>query len=102
MAAIAFPGDVTCTVQLEPGASPIEPSRREPSLELPAERYRLGSTIGKGGMGEVIAADDVQIGRTVAIKRMRMAVPTQDAMRQFLHEARIQGRLEHPSIPPVH
>src|ERR1051325_12210239 len=69
---------------------------------LLAGRYRLARLIGKGGMGEVIAARDEQVGRDVAIKRMRAAAPGERAVRRFLREASIQGRLEHPAIVPVH
>ena len=69
---------------------------------LIAERYRLVRLMGKGGMGEVIAARDEQIGRDVAIKRMKAARPSERAIQRFLREASIQGRLEHPAIVPVH
>src|SRR5262245_39411766 len=65
-------------------------------------RYRLGRRIGKGGMGEVMAARDTQIARDVAIKRMRAAAPSERAIQRFLREAMVQGRLEHPAIVPVH
>src|SRR3954465_12096501 len=65
-------------------------------------RFRLGRRIGKGGMGEVMAARDVQIARDVAIKRMRAAAPSEKAIQRFLREALVQGRLEHPAIVPVH
>jgi hypothetical protein len=78
----------------------VEPHRTvEPLL---AGRYRLARLIGKGGMGEVIAARDEQVGRDVAIKRMRAAAPSVRAIQRFLREASIQGRLEHPAIVPVH
>jgi len=76
------------------------PERDEPILL--AGRYRLIRRIGKGGMGEVLAARDEQVGRDVAIKRMRAAAPSERAIRRFLREASIQGRLEHPAIVPVH
>ena len=34
-------------------------------------RYQLGEIIGRGGMADVIAADDIRLGRKVAIKLMR-------------------------------
>jgi eukaryotic-like serine/threonine-protein kinase len=80
---------------------PGEPSQRPPRPIL-AGRYRLSRRIGKGGMGEVIGARDEQVGRDVAIKRMRSASPNERAIQRFLREASIQGRLEHPAIPPVH
>src|SRR5688572_23978897 len=65
-------------------------------------RYLVARRIGKGGMGEVMGARDEQIGRDVAIKRMRKANPSERAIARFLREATIQGRLEHPAICPVH
>ena len=67
-----------------------------------AGRYRLARLIGKGGMGEVLAARDEQVGRDVAIKRMRASAPSERAVQRFVREASIQGRLEHPAIVPVH
>jgi hypothetical protein len=69
---------------------------------LVASRYEIVRRIGKGGMGEVMAARDEQVGRDVAIKRMRAATPSERAVQRFLREAQIQGRLEHPAIVPVH
>jgi serine/threonine-protein kinase len=77
-----------------------DPPRAGP--QILAGRYRLGRRIGKGGMGEVIGARDEQVGRDVAIKRMRAAAPAERAIRRFLREASVQGRLEHPAIVPVH
>ncbi|MEP6859294.1 MAG: serine/threonine-protein kinase [Deltaproteobacteria bacterium] len=78
------------------------PDRPEPSDTVVAKRYRLARRIGKGGMGEVMAARDEQVGRDVAIKRMRAAHPSDRAIARFLREASVQGRLEHPAIVPVH
>jgi serine/threonine protein kinase len=65
-------------------------------------RYTIQREIGKGGMGEVVAARDEQIHRDVAIKRTRSRTPNERAVARFLREAQIQGRLEHPAIVPVH
>jgi serine/threonine-protein kinase len=86
--------------QVEP--APGEPTPGPSSHPVLAGRYRLGRRIGKGGMGEVMAARDEQVGRDVAIKRMRAAAPNERAIQRFLREASIQGRLEHPAIVPVH
>src|SRR5579859_6418489 len=87
---------VTCDNRTRPR------ERRASAPLIAGERYELGETIGSGGMGEIILAYDLQIGREVAIKRMHAADPTPEQLSRFLREARIQGRLEHPSIPPVH
>ncbi|HEY5934001.1 MAG TPA: serine/threonine-protein kinase [Kofleriaceae bacterium] len=66
------------------------------------EHYQLGPLLGKGGMGEVVLAEDLRLGRSVAIKRMRQASPNDEAVQRFLREATIQARLDHPAIVPVH
>ena len=71
-------------------------------VELPPPGYDIGALIGKGGMGEVVAAHDLRIGRDVAIKRMRSAHPDAGQVARFLREARIQARLDHPAIVPVY
>ncbi len=78
------------------------PGATDLGLGSSAHRYTLGPLLGRGGMGEVFSALDEQIGRPVAIKRLRMNDPSPDALTRFLREARIQGRLEHPAIVPVH
>jgi len=70
-------------------------------LEMPA-RYKLDKVLGQGGMGEVLLAIDETIGREVAVKRIRTANPSPEELSRFVREARVQGRLEHPAIVPVH
>jgi serine/threonine protein kinase len=91
-----------------PAASPTQdtivprrPSSQAP-LALPPMGYQIGELIGRGGMGEVLAAHDQRIGREVAIKRMRSVTPDSEQLARFLREARIQARLDHPAIVPVH
>ncbi|MEO8699334.1 MAG: serine/threonine-protein kinase [Kofleriaceae bacterium] len=64
--------------------------------------YQLGELLGRGGMGEVLLADDLRIGRKVAVKRMRAEAPSSEAVERFMREAKIQARLDHPAIVPVH
>lgn len=74
---------------------------RSPAMAS-TERYRIGESIGRGGMGDVLAARDLLIGRDVAIKRLRRDEVPPAMLERFLREACIQGRLEHPAIVPVH
>jgi serine/threonine-protein kinase len=68
----------------------------------PLDGYALGEVIGTGGIGEVIKALDLRVGRDVAIKRLRTTSPSAEEVTRFLREARIQARLDHPAVAPVH
>jgi tetratricopeptide (TPR) repeat protein len=64
--------------------------------------YRLLELLGRGGMGEVYLADDLTLGRKVAIKFLlpdRTADP--DARRRLLREAQAAAAVEHPGICTV-
>jgi eukaryotic-like serine/threonine-protein kinase len=103
----AVTSDRDATETARPDSAPTEPATRmrlrPPSAPIDmGDRYRLGKVIAKGGMGEIVAAHDVQIGRDVAIKRLLSDAPSPIALARFLREARIQGRLDHPAIVPVH
>jgi len=67
-----------------------------------SSRYSVGAPLGQGGMGEVLLATDEHIGREVAVKRIRAANPSSEELSRFVREARVQGRLEHPAVVPVH
>jgi len=84
--------------------SPLSRSRADSRPALPGDgaRYRFGEVLGEGGMGEVLAAHDEHIGRKVAVKRIRALDPTAEELSRFLREARVQGRLQHPAVVPVH
>ena len=98
----ATDGDEPYTV-VRPGRADSVPV--DPSIDLVTaglDAYALGEVIGKGGMGEVVKAHDKRIGRDVALKRLNADQPTLAEASRFLREARIQARLEHPAIVPVH
>ena len=94
--------DVEESWPTEVGPVPVGPAHAHSMGTSTVARYTLGPILGRGGMGEVYSAHDEQIGRPVAIKRLRTTTPSADALSRFLREARIQGRLEHPAIVPVH
>ncbi len=67
------------------------------------ERYLELKTIGKGGMGEVLLAQDTQLKRKVAIKALREEyVKSPDAVGFFVREAVITAQLDHPNIVPLY
>src|SRR5215470_182874 len=65
-----------------------------------AGRYLILGEHGRGGLGRVSRAHDVELGRDVAIKELISRGPVSEV--RFLREALITARLEHPGIVPVH
>ncbi len=65
-------------------------------------RFEPLQVLGEGGMGEVTLAEDRDIQRKVAVKRLRSDARTAPALARFAEEVRIIGQLEHPNITPVH
>ena len=64
--------------------------------------YRLIRTVGRGGMGVVYEAVDLESGRRVAVKVMQWRGIDQSRARQrFEQEARMASDLHHPNIVPV-
>ncbi|SOD62771.1 Serine/threonine protein kinase [Streptomyces zhaozhouensis] len=75
--------------------------------ELLADRYQLTSLLGRGGMGAVWRAYDLQLGRDVAVKELRLpehlgAEERATWMARLDREARAAARLKHPGIVTVY
>ncbi len=70
-------------------------------------RYRINRIIGQGGMGSIYLADDLRLeGRQCALKevehdRSLSAEMLKQAREQFLREATVLARLDHPNLPKV-
>ncbi|MER7056051.1 protein kinase [Streptomyces sp. NPDC000351] len=74
---------------------------------LVAGRYRLGETIGSGGMGRVWRAHDEVLHRTVAIKELTAALYVSESDQAILltrtrGEARAAARINHSAVVTVH
>lgn len=65
--------------------------------------YEIGSELGRGGWGVVLAGKHRQLGRDVAIKQLPRAFAADDSIRsRFTVEARLLASLDHPHIVPVY
>jgi hypothetical protein len=83
-------------------AAPV-PNTVEETRPTLKDRYRLGATLGEGGMAVVVEAEDLNLKRTVAIKQLRDGLrhdPT--SRRRFFAEAEILAGLDHAGVVSVH
>jgi tetratricopeptide (TPR) repeat protein len=72
----------------------------EPSV---VSHYRLLDRLGEGGMGVVYRAEDLQLGREVAIKLLKKDVSASDEwLGRFEREARLASSLQHAHICTIH
>jgi serine/threonine protein kinase len=66
-------------------------------------KWRLEGKLGVGGMGAVFLAQDLSLGRKVAIKVLAAGLCSDaEFVTRFEREARGTAQLEHPNIVPVH
>ncbi|HCJ49741.1 MAG TPA: serine/threonine protein kinase [Microbacterium sp.] len=61
-------------------------------------RYRLGTLVGEGGMARVYRADDVSLGRTVAVKLIRPGLEGLAVPERARSEMTVLASLNHPSL----
>jgi len=74
-----------------------------PSDNLLNQRYKLLGQLGQGGMAVVYKAQDLTLGRLVAIKMLRQSlIHDEGFLARFQQEARAAANLAHPNIVTVH
>ena len=68
-----------------------------------ADRYRIVSLIGRGGMGEVYRAEDLKLGQPVALKFLPEDVARDaDRLARFHGEVRVARQVSHPNVCRVY
>lgn len=101
---------IDATAEHRPSVT-IDPPVRRPSLldtllqKLESDvddRFSVERTLGEGGMGVVHLAEQIALGRKVAIKTLREEVKGKAPIQKVLQEAWITGYLEHPNVVPVY
>ena len=67
-----------------------------------AGRYRIMALLGRGGMGEVYRADDLNLGQEVALKFLPPEATNEDSLERFRNEVRIARQISHPNVCRVY
>jgi serine/threonine-protein kinase len=68
-----------------------------------ADRYRIVSLLGRGGMGEVYRTDDLKLGQAVALKFLPKDLADDSRRLQAFHdEVRLARQISHPNVCRVH
>jgi hypothetical protein len=90
-------------LQHAPRSGAFRPSPFAPELPAAFGRYQVLRPLGKGGMGTVYVAKDVQLGRLVALKVPHLCGGQEAVLRErFFREARIAATFNHPHLCPVY
>jgi serine/threonine protein kinase len=95
-------GDDLATCPLDGSALSSAP-REDPLLGRTIKgRYRIASRLGDGGMGAVYRAEQLSVGRTVALKVLhREFARDEEFVHRFHQEARLAAALNHPRLTTV-
>jgi len=67
-----------------------------------AEEYEVERELGRGGMGVVFKAVEIELGRPVALKVLPPGLGQGAAADRFRREARLVASLDHPGIIPIY
>jgi serine/threonine-protein kinase len=105
IAGAAALGDGSAPRERAPAVQDGAVGARELSADgwIGGSRYRALRVIATGGTGDVVEANDTELGRKVAIKTARRGATSDPLVQQMLkREARLTGRLEHPNIVPIY
>ena len=80
----------------------VQPVRFEPGHRL-GKRYRIVALIGRGGMGEVYRADDLELGQSVALKFLPERIASNpEALQRFRNEVRTARQVTHANVCRIH
>src|SRR5487761_1078942 len=98
--------------EVGPSTSHLAASAADIAFLSPAEQpdevgrlgdYRILRVLGSGGMGVVFEAEEIQLGRRVALKAMKpVLAASASSHRRFIREAQAAASVEHEQIVPVY
>ena len=88
---------------LEVEARSLADDQGESAVGQTIGHYKILSSLGVGGMGEVYLAEDSSLGRKIALKLLPAAFTRDtDRVHRFQQEARVASGLNHPNIIAIY
>lgn len=93
-------GELFPATVVRASASPIADAATSDLVvgEVLKSSWRLEEIVGRGGMGAVFRARDLELGRDVAVKALSSQLAEEEFVSRFEREARVLGNLDHPNI----
>lgn len=98
----------SCDEKLMPTPSEVINNESDPLKQnefLIKNRFKIIKRLGKGGMGDVLLAEDIKLKRNVAIKSILtdiLNLTDSPSRNRFLREAQTASRLDHPNICTIY
>ena len=81
----------------------VRSSVAAPSVGTQLGSYRIEQLLGRGGMGVVYRAEDLRLGRKVALKLLASHLSEDERFRtRFLAESRLAASIDHAGIVPIY
>jgi serine/threonine-protein kinase len=81
----------------------LNPAEFDPLIDSQLAHYRIERKLGAGGMGEVYLAQDLTLGRKVALKLLEPSLTGNESRQmRFVREAQLASALDHPNICTIH
>ena len=74
-----------------------KPTGRLPEVGETFGGYRIGPELGRGGMGAVFEAEQLETGRRVALKLLNHQLDSPESRTRFLREGRLAASINHPN-----
>jgi serine/threonine-protein kinase len=103
----------SCRTELTPShrfcsfcGTPVETGQEDEGRFRPgvlfAKRYRIVGALGRGGMGEVFRANDLDLGQAVALKFLKATYYDEHARKRFRNEVRVARQISHRNVCRVY